>query len=157
MEMYNNSEAWNLMRVQPVEDSFDFDINNNIYIVRADRKLEHTRFLGLYKDKSVKSVGTVIARITAIKTENDIEYDLEYGKFTGNRVKLIERFLDEHHLENDKHRFFFIDKFYETDFKKTSPGGLQRSKIFDLTEVIGNDEIPKLESLAKLLKNLTWV
>ena len=145
------------MRVQPAVDTFEFDIENNIYFVRADRELTLQHYLGLYKEQSVRAVGKVIARINAIKTVDNIEYEVEFGNLTGKLVKMIENILNEYNLINDKHKFFFVDKFYETDFKKTSPGGLQRSKIFDLTEVIGNDEIPKPESLAKLLKNLTWV
>ena len=156
MEMHNASKAWKSMRVQPVENTLDFDINNNIYIVRADRRLKHTRFLGLYKDKSVKAVGMVIARTTAIMTSEDIEYEIEFGNLTGKRIKLIETFLNEHHLDNDKHRFFFVDKFYMTDFKKTSSSGLQRSKIFDLTQVLGKIDIPDAETLAKLMENKTW-
>lgn len=157
MEINNTSEAMNFMRVQPVEHSFDFDVNNNIYVVRADRELTFQRYLGLYKDKSVMSVGTIVARITAIKTEDDIEYEVKFGKLTGKRIKLIESFLDNHHLENDKHLFFFVDKFYDTDFKKTSPGGLQGSKIFNLTDYLEEIDNLNAETLAEQLRNKTWM
>ena len=95
-------------------------------------------------------------KFTAIKTKDDIEFEVEFGNLTGKRVKLIENFFDDYHLENDKHLFFFVNKFYKTDFKKTSEGGLQRSKIFNLTEVIKTDNIPDIEILAEQLRNLTW-
>lgn len=156
MDIRNTSNDSSLMRVQTVKDTFDFDIDNNIYIVRADRKLKPTRFLGLYKDKSVKAVGTIMAHITAIMTDDDIEYEWKFGKLTGKRINFIENFLTEHHLRNDKHSFFFIDNFYKTDFKKTSSGGLRRSKIIDLTKYLGKKDIQNAETLAEQLKNITW-
>ena len=154
--LITDSNAKKYMRVQTVSKSFDFDIKNNIYMVRAKQEFKPHRYLGLYKDKSVKAVGKVIARITADKVGNDVQYDEVVGDLTDDRNAMIEHFFDENHLENDKHRIFFVEKFYETDFKKTSKGGLQSSKIFDLTEVLGTDDIPDTETLAKELRSKSW-
>lgn len=150
------SNANKYMRMQPTGNSLDFDVKNNIYIVRANREFKPHRYLGLYKDKSIRAVGKVIARITAVKVESGVEYSTDFGSLTDDRKAMIEHFFAENHLENDKHRFFFVEKFYETDFRKTSKGGAQGSKIFDLTEVLGRDNIPDTETLAKELSNKTW-
>ena len=44
-------------------------MKNNIYFNNASCGFRDYRYLGLYKDKSVRAVGKVIARITAIKTD----------------------------------------------------------------------------------------
>ncbi len=35
-------------------------------------------------------------------------------------------------LKNYKHKYFFVDKFYETDFRKVSKRAPMGVKIFDL-------------------------
>lgn len=154
--LITSSYANKYMRVQPTGKSFDFDIKNNVYMVRANQEFKPHCYLGLYKDKSVKAVGKVIARITADKVGNDMQYNEDFGNLTDERKALIDHFFDENHLENDKHRFFFVEKFYETDFNKISKGGMQSSKIFDLTEVLGTDDIPATETLAKKLSSKSW-
>ena len=57
--------------------------------------------------------------------------------------------------ENYKHKYFFIDKFYETDFKKVSTGGSMGARIFDLTGILNTDKIPEVEQIAEILKEKT--
>lgn len=51
---------------------------------------------------------------------------------------------------------FFVEKFYETDFKKASPRAPMGSRVFDLTEVMGTDQLPDIEQLAEDLKDKSW-
>lgn len=153
------SNAEKYMRVQPTGKSLNFDIQNNIYIVRANREFKPHRYLGLYKDKSVRAIGKVASCVTAVMTENGVvEYDdnTNLNSLTDERRALIEHFFAENHFENDRHRFYFVEKFYKTDFKKTSKGGLQNSRIFDLTKLLNRDGIPDAETLANLLREETW-
>ena len=154
--LITSSYANKYMRVQSTVRSFDFDIKNNVYTVRANQEFKPHCYLGLYKDKSVKAVGKIIARITADKVGDDMQYNEDFGNLTDERKALIDHFFEENHLENDKHRFFFVEKFYETDFKKISKGGMRRSRIFDLTEILGTDDIPAPETLAKELRSKSW-
>lgn len=50
----------------------------------------------------------------------------------------------------------FKDKFYETDFKKITPRPPMGTRIFDLTQVLGSDEIPGIKDLATILSDKTW-
>ena len=59
-------------------------------------------------------------------------------------------------LRTIEHRYFFVEKFYETDFKKISPRPPMGTRIFDLTRILGTDDIPETEKLAELLRNETW-
>lgn len=67
-----------------------------------------------------------------------------------------EGFTFGYNLKAFKHRYFFVDKFYETDFKKVSKGGAMGTRIFDLTEILQTEEIPETEEIAELLKSKTW-
>ena len=56
----------------------------------------------------------------------------------------------------DDTRFFFEDKFYETDFKKITPRAPKGSQIFDLTQILETEKLPKTQGIAELLKTKTW-
>ena len=53
-------------------------------------------------------------------------------------------------------RAIFVEQFYETDFKKISSGGSMGTRIFDLTTLLGTEEIPDVEQIAELLRNQSW-
>ena len=55
-----------------------------------------------------------------------------------------------------EHRYFFVEKFYETDFRKITPSAPMGTRIFDLTQVLGTEDIPPMEELAEKLKDETW-
>ena len=59
-------------------------------------------------------------------------------------------------LRTIEHRYFFVEKFYETDFKKVTPRAPMGTRIFDLTQILGTDDIPSTDQLAEMLKNETW-
>ena len=56
----------------------------------------------------------------------------------------------------DSTRYFFVDKIYETDFPKITPRAPMGSRMFDLTEVLQIDKLPKTEEIAGLLKQKSW-
>lgn len=117
--------------------------------------------VGLYKNKSMRAIGKIVARITAVETENGVKYNPEFGELTDERKQTIEKAMadgDSHgyDLRTIEHRYFFVDKFYETDFKKVTPRAPMGTRIFDLTEVLGTEDIPETEELAQRLNNENW-
>ena len=56
----------------------------------------------------------------------------------------------------EHNRYFFVDKFYDTDFKKVTPYAPRGSRMFDLTEVLEIDTLPETQQIADLLKKATW-
>ena len=154
--LINASDAWKFMRMQLAGKTMDYDINASVYFNRADVGFRPYTFLGLYKNKSIRAVGKVIARITAIKTKNGVKFENEMGELTDERKDLIKKIITEIIHENTKHRYFFVDKFYETDFKKISPRASWGSRVFDLTQILKTNKIPDTEELAARLKNETW-
>lgn len=59
-------------------------------------------------------------------------------------------------LKTNAHRYFFVEKFYDTDFKKISKGASMGTRIFDLTEVLSTKSIPDVSEIAEILNNKTW-
>ncbi|WP_253197478.1 hypothetical protein [Clostridium algidicarnis] len=155
------SDSWKFMRMQLAGATLDFNVSENIYYDNVERGFRAHDYLSLYKNKSVREVGKICARIIAIETENGMKYEAEYGELTEERKQKILRAIadgDEHgyDLRTIKHRYFFVEKFYETDFKKITPRAPMGSRIFDLTQILETEYLPETKDIAELLKTKTW-
>ena len=155
------SDSWKYMRMQLAGITIDFNISEDIYYDNAERGFRAHDYLSLYKNKSVRAVGKVCARITAIETKNGMQYEAEFGELTDERKAKILKSIadgDEHgyDLGTIKHRYFFVEKFYETDFKKITPRAPMGTRLFDLTQVLETENIPETPPIAELLAEKTW-
>lgn len=155
------SDSWKYLRMQLAGTTIDFNIGNNIYYDKAERGFRAHDYIGLYKQKSVRAIGKICARIKAIETESGIKYTPEFGELTDERKALIQKAMadgDSHgyDLRTIEHRYFFVENFYETDFKKISAGGSMGTRIFDLSYLLEIDELPDVEQIAEMLKNKSW-
>lgn len=154
-------DSWKYLRMQLAGTTLDFNKENNIYYDNAERPFRPHDYLGLYKQKSLRLIGKICAIATAAEDNGEIVYEAELGELTEERKQLINKAIQEgftfgYNLKAFKHRYFFVDKFYETDFKKVSKGGAMGTRIFDLTEILQTEEIPETEKIAELLKSKTW-
>ena len=73
------SDSWKFMRMQLAGTTLDFNVSEDIYYDNAERGFRAHDYLSLYKNKSVRAVGKVCARITAVEAEGDLQYEAEYG------------------------------------------------------------------------------
>lgn len=155
------SDAWKYMRMQLAGTTFDFNISSNVYYDNAERGFRAHDTLGLYKKKSVRAIGKVIARITAVETKNGVKYNAEFGELTDERKSIIAEAMADgdlhgYDLRTTEHRYFFVEKFYETDYKKVTPRAPMGTRIFDLTQVLGTEDIHDIEELAQRLMSESW-
>lgn len=155
------SDSWKYMRMQLAGVTLNFNVSENIYYDSAERGFRAHDYLSLYKNKSVRAVGKICARILAIENDDGIQYEVEFGELTDERKNKIRRSIedgDEHgyDLRTSKHRYFFVEKFYETDFKKVTPRAPMGTRIFDLSEILETDQLPETSDIADLLKSKTW-
>ncbi len=155
------SDSWKFMRMQLAGTTLDFNVSEDIYYDNAERGFRAHDYLSLYKNKSVRAVGKVCARITAVEVEGDIQYEAEFGELTEERKLKIRKAIAngvEHgyDLKSTIHRYFFVEKFYETDFKKITPRAPMGTRIFDLTQILETEQLPSALEIAELLKTKTW-
>lgn len=163
----------NRLIINPCSASFETNRKFDIYHDQPGRTKEYCKYLGCYRDKSVRLIGEVKA--------------VFIGKVEGDKVKIIEQF--ELPWQNEKHkvtneekqrildladsieyfdlrsgleRFWIVDKFFETDFNKSDPYGIQGHRYFQLD---GDDvECPDLfkggtvsaAEIAHALKSKSW-
>jgi len=140
--------------------SYELNIKHQFYFDLASRGYRYFKFLGIYKEKSIRYIGHV---------ENIIEADWDETAGLNvkdsstqvtevQRQKLIEAIIDSVNkgwaVDKD-HRFFLLNNFTETDFRKTSPGGIFRVRYFNLEEKLG--KVPDdIVDIAEQLKTQTW-
>lgn len=153
------SDSWKRMRVQLAGTTFVFNINESLYYDNIDRGFSAHDYLGLYKEKSVRAIGKIIAIITAVTTTTGLEYKAELGDITDERKQQIKRAIDDgknYGYVLEATRYFFVDKFYETDFKKITPRAPRGSRVFDLTQILETEQLPETQEIAGLLTSKTW-
>lgn len=153
------SDSWKLMRVQLAGTTFNFNVSENLYYDNIERGFSAHDYLGLYKEKSVRAVGKITAIITAVTTEDGIEYKAELGKLTDERKQQICKAIEDgkyYGYVMTGERYFFVDKFFETDFKKMTPRAPMGTRIFDLTKLLETEQLPEAVEIAELLKTKSW-
>lgn len=155
------SDSWKFMRMQLAGTTLDFNVSQDIYYDNAERGFRAHDYLSLYKNKSVRAVGKISARITAVDTDNGMQYEVEFGELTDERKqKIADAIIDGiqhgYDIKSSKHRYFFVEKLYETDFKKITPRAPMGTRVFDLTQILETEQLPETEDIAELLKTKTW-
>ena len=155
------SDSWKFMRMQLAATTLDFNVREDIYYDNAERGFRAHDYLSLYKNKSVRAVGKICARIIAVETKDGMQYEAEYGELTEERKDKILRAITDgdgygYDLRSIKHRYFFVEKFHETDFKKITPRAPMGSRVFDLTQILETEQLPSTQAIAELLKTKTW-
>ncbi|PWM78826.1 MAG: hypothetical protein DBY32_04970 [Phascolarctobacterium sp.] len=157
------------MRLVLSGGTFEKNMEYGIYYHNQDRGYSEHKYIGLYKGKAVKAIGKVKNIVDAcVITKNNItNFKAVKGAIDKEIEEKIIKAISEgpNEFDNENLRFFIVDKFYETEFKKTTPYAPMGSRMFDLLEVI-NDSLPdgsKLDKLpddtskiAALLKNCSW-
>lgn len=142
-------------------DSFDDNLKYNIYYDTATRNHNTPfKYIGLYRNKKIQAVG---------KVEKIVYCDLENGELVPTfNDDLSQLSLDEYsRIKNtiintnyydleEGIKFFLVDKFYETNFVKTSYSSLRGKRYFWLDEIEGFKEAMNTEQLASILRDKTW-
>lgn len=155
------SSSWRYLRMQLASGTFDFNVEHNVYFDRASRAFRPHDYLGLYKDKSLRAIGKICAQVTCMEKEGKLSYHVEKGELTEDRKRVIDEAIAEmrsrgHDLRPLEHRYFFVERFCETDFPKVSPRAPMGTRIFDLPDVLETDELPDIEGIAQALRTRTW-
>lgn len=159
-------DDWKRMRVVLSGTSFESNKANNLYSHESSRGYSPHTYIGLYTDKSVRAIGKINSIFDAALKNNKAQFAKKsiQGTLTDDIKKRIESALIANNEEGKWLRFFIVDKFYDTDFKKITPRAPMGSRMFDLVDEINKimpdgskiEELPETSKIAELLKNCTW-
>lgn len=154
------SDSWKWMRVQLAGTTLKFNMAKNLYYDDIDRGFRAHDYLGLYTGKSVRAIGEITDIVTAVREETgSLTYTVEKGKLTDVMKEKIACAITDgknYGYELEATRYFFVENFFETDYKKNTPYAPRGSRIFDLTQILGADTLPPVSEIAEELKAKTW-
>jgi len=154
-------DSWKRMRVRLSGLTLEINKKLGLYYDGMGRNLSRTQYLGLYNQKSVKAIGKVIAVAVIVRNGDTLDIEEEIGIVTDEMKAQVWRAFDEarnygYSLANEKHRYSFVEQFYDTDFQKTTKSAPRGSRMFDLCEVLECDALPDTEEIAELLRHRKW-
>jgi hypothetical protein len=153
-------DDWKRMRVQLAGTTININKQLNLYYDNVERGFSGHRFLGLYNQKAVRAIGEIIAIVTAIPNGNGLDIEVEKGILTNEMQSKIHLAIDDAknygYDLSSKTRYFFVEKFFDTHYEKTSPYPPRGSRVFDLCEVLGITELPTVDEIADLLREKKW-
>lgn len=156
-----NSERW--LRAIVAGITFDSNIKYSMYYDSTERGYSEFGYLGLYKEKSVRAIGKIkdIIEVEFDKNDNLIAISKKGFLITNDIIENIKGMVIEagengYNLKNGKHIFFVVEKFYNTNFYKSTKNPIQKSKYFDLTEIFNKEQLPSTQVIADELNGVSW-
>jgi hypothetical protein len=140
-----------------LKENFEY----NLYYDPADRGYSEHKYLGIYSDKCVRGIGKVENIITADLINGKLNIINSTSQVTTQQEKdiiaIIPLAMKNNGFEiSTGHKFFCVEKFYETSFTKITKYPLQGTKFFNLKTELSLDTLPSTIEIAKLLEQKTW-
>lgn len=148
------------MLVFGASESFTENLKYGIYYDPVTRN--HSlpfKFIGLYVNKSIRAIG----QVTKI-----VYCEYEKGKLIPTNGTTLNLSREEHDrikdtIEQTKYydlkygnKFYLVDAFHQTDFKKVSFQSLRGKRYFFLEEIDGFNDKLSAKEVAKLLDGKNW-
>lgn len=151
------------MFVPPCGESYEENEKFSLYYCPATRNHRKAKYLGIYKDKMVRSIGRIVKVVTCdvninAKTVKLVDGGEKLTKEEEKRIIGATRSAQDHDWDlSSGHKFFLFDALEKTEFKKLSAGGMWRHRYFDLENILGTKKMPNnVKELATLLRDKTW-
>lgn len=151
-------QAKYLMRILPCGKSVEINKRHGIYFHPSDRGYTKHAFVGIYANK-------VVQCLWALDSAFDVEFDgtelkktLVEGRDTADYDKRLIEIIEEAKSEcgydiRSGHRFF-CGKPEKTDYRKTSPGGIQGARLVNLRDELG--QFSDAGDVALKLRSKQW-
>lgn len=120
------------MHVVPVGQTWELNLEENLYYNATNRNHSAHKFIGLYYGKQIRHIGEPnVVMIPKRQEDGSLKYTFLKGEhhFTPDRKARFERFLndfvaEEGYGDDGGLRYHLVDKWYDTSFEKKSPGGI---------------------------------
>lgn len=150
------------MRVVTCGWTLNENFQYNLYYDPAERGYSEHTYLGIYRDKSVRGIGKIENIITAdLQSSGHLEIKYSTKKVTPqqeqNIIGAIAAAKQNNNWDIGKgDKFFCVENFYPTDFRKITKYPLQGTKFFNLKTELNLTTLPTTEEIAELLKTKTW-
>lgn len=143
----------NIMLAVPVSQTFEDNMKLKLY---SDGKKKEYDYIGLYKDKSIRAIGKLTKVVRLERKSNEYYYDIiateNENYVTEDEKNRISKMMDRYPGDYDKCKFFFVDDFYEIDYKNEGTQGIVGGKKFFLDNLLP----ATTKEIAYQLDGQTW-
>lgn len=150
-----SSDSWKYVRMQLSNATFEYNFVHNMYWVRSSVNFRSTDYIGLYRNKSMCAIGKISSIIIFSPDDDDEKFAVQKGKLTEEQKALIFDAAAKYSI-TEPHRIYFVEKYFQTDFRKITQGAPMGGRVFDLTQILGTTELPNTKKIAEQLKKKTW-
>ena len=144
------------MIVPPCGRSFEYNRRHHLYFCPERRFVRKVAFLGIYAKKSVRLIGQIEKVVTCTRIDVDREEVESDPCVTDDEKKRILGATRDSNWDLNNHRFYLCGEMPETDFQKTSKGGLLKHRYFDLCVVLDVKDLPDINEISRKLRYKTW-
>lgn len=150
------------MRVVACGWTLKENLQFNLYYAPANRGYSDHNFLGIYHDKAVVGIGKIENIITAnLLSSGQLHIIGSTANITPQQEKNIIGVIAAAQINNNwnistGHKFFCVEQFYTTKYRKTTKYPLQGSKFFNLKDRLHVTTLPSTQDIAQQLNQLEW-
>jgi hypothetical protein len=148
--------------VPPCGQSFKANERFRLYYCPAAWSRRKAKYLGIYAQKTVRAIG-VIAKVVACTVDVDggtVSVPDGQDSVAPDEKQRILGATEEARMRGwyvaTGHKFYLCDRLQETNFRKTSRGGIMGHRYFDLEEVLETTVSQDVSVLAASLRLRTW-
>jgi hypothetical protein len=157
MQLLPDRRSW--MRIVPCGQTLSLNAKWAVYYQPVDRGYSKHEFVGIYQQKAVRYVGKITCVFDYVSTDAAPFGTAILGACDANCLRRIQGIAAETKINpgwdiSSGYRFFCVDKFVPTDFRKISPGGIQGARFYDVSDLVKG--ATPIDELAGTLRDKTW-
>ena len=155
-----DSDKW--MRAIAAGTTLQDNLELNLYYDDASRGYSEHGYIGLYNQKAIKAIGKLLKIVQASNINNEFYSESIMGESpTQDEIDRIKCAMEKskkygYNIGDRLHNYFIVENFIKIDFRKNSKNAIQRSKLFNLSEMLDTHTLPSTEEIANRLNNKTW-
>lgn len=155
-------DSYKWMRAVTAGITLEDNIELGLYYDDANRGYSEHGYIGLYNQKSIRAIGKLTKIIQASCINGTFSYKIIIGdKETKEEISKIKDAMKRSekygfNIGDRLHNYFIVEKFIKMNFKKDSKNPIQKSKFFNLSEMLHMDDLPSVEEIVKKLDNRSW-
>ena len=157
-DLFDQSKYY--MRIVPCGQSLEINKRHGIYFHPSNRGYTKHRFLGIYKEKVVQAIWKIDSVFDVNYRNGKLQKTLVEGRNTNDYDKKLVAIIRDAKMEcgynvEVEHRFFCGEPI-ETNYEKSSSGGIWGPCFVNLKEVLGDFNDEDVEGIAQGIRGMTW-
>lgn len=150
------------MRVVTCGWTLQENLQFHLYYDPANRGYSEHSYLGIYSDKAVRGIGKIENIITAnLLPTGKLKIIDSTTTVTSQQQQNIINVIVAAKTNNNwsisnGHKFFCVEEFFPTNFRKTTKYPLQGRKFFNLKNLLQVTTLPTTQQIAQQLNQMQW-